>query len=494
MEDFDIKYDFRDPRNLSLVTDFYELTMAQVYFNKGKKEETATFDIFYRRNPDNGGFAICAGLEEIIGYIQGLRFDDETINYLRSLDTFSEEFLDYLRHFYFSGDIYAIPEGTPVFPYEPLLRVEAPLIEAQIVETAMLLCVNHQSLIATKANRIVRAANGRAVMEFGARRAHNFDAANYGARATYIGGVGASATTSAGMMFDLPVTGTMAHSFVQSFDNEYEAFKAYAETFPDACVLLLDTYDTLNSGLKNAVKVAKDVLISGGHRLAGVRVDSGDISYLSKKIRVVLDENGLNDCKIVASNSFDEYLIKSIIEQGAKIDSFGVGENMITSKSSPVFGGVYKLSSVLHNGKYIPKIKASDNEEKITNPGKKKLYRIYDIESGKASADLIALADEDINENEDLTIYHPMKTWKFKTFHKGTFRLRELLVPIIVKGQLVYDAPTLKEISAYCKKEQSTMWEEIFRFEYPQEYYVDLTKTLLDLKLELLTDAKKEVK
>ncbi|NBK97586.1 MAG: nicotinate phosphoribosyltransferase [Erysipelotrichia bacterium] len=488
MKNFDLKFDFRDQRNLSLVMDFYELTMSQVYFETGRKDQIVTFDMFYRRNPDNGGFAVFAGLEQLIGYIQNLAFSDEDIQYLRSQNKFSEEFLDYLRHFIFTGDIYSVKEGTPVFPNEPLIRVKAKIIEAQIIETALLLAVNHQTLIATKANRVVRSAQGRAVMEFGARRAHNFDAANHGARAAYIGGVNATATVSAGRDCHIPVTGTMAHSFVQSYDSEYEAFLAYAKIYPDSCVLLLDTYDTLRSGVPNAIKVAKEYLIPKGYRLAGVRVDSGDIAYLSKKIRKALDKAGLEDCHIVASNSFDEYIIKSLIDQGAKIDSFGVGENLICSKSTPVFGGVYKLSSVYKDNKFIPKIKISDNVEKLTNPGYKDLYRIYDKESGKAMGDLIALHGEDISENRDVTIYHPENIWKNKTFEKGTFTLKALHEPIFKAGQLVYDCPTLEEIRAYSKAQMDTLWDEIFRFEYPQTYYVDLSKKLLDLKLKMLED------
>lgn len=492
MKNYDLKFDFRDQRNLSLVMDFYELTMSQVYFEMGRKDQVVTFDMFYRRNPDNGGFAVFAGLEQLIGYIQNLAFSDEDIAYLRQQNKFSEEFLDYLRHFIFTGDIYSVKEGTPVFPNEPLIRVKAKIIEAQIIETALLLAVNHQTLIATKANRVVRAAQGRAVMEFGARRAHNFDAANHGARAAYIGGVDATATTSAGRDCHIPVTGTMAHSFVQSYDSEYEAFLAYAKIYPDSCVLLLDTYDTLRSGVPNAIKVAKEYLIPKGHRLAGVRVDSGDIAYLSKKIRKALDKAGLEDCNIVASNSFDEYIIKSLIEQGAQIDSFGVGENLICSKSTPVFGGVYKLSSVYKDGEFEPKIKISDNVEKLTNPGYKDLYRIYDKESGKAMGDLIALHKEDINEDRDVTIYHPENIWKNKTFEKGSFTLKALHEPIFKEGQLVYNCPTLEEIRAYSKEQMNTLWDEIFRFEYPQTYYVDLSKKLLDLKLSMLEDIRKK--
>lgn len=491
MESLDYKFDFRDARNLSLVMDFYELTMSQCYFDNDRKDQIVTFDVFYRRNPDHGGYALFAGLEQIIGYIQNLHFKDEDIDYLRSLNKFSEPFLDYLRHFIFTGDIYAIPEGTPVFPNEPLIRVKAKIIEAQLVETAMLLCVNHQTLIATKAKRIVRAAQGRAIMEFGARRAHNFDAANYGARAAYIAGAVGSATTYAGSKFGIPVLGTMAHSFVQSFDSEYEAFLAYAKTYPDSCTVLLDTYDTLKSGLVNAIKVAKEYLEPNGHRLAGVRIDSGDMAYLSKKIRKALDEAQMQDCAIVVSNSLDEYLISSLISQGAQITTMGVGENLVCSKSTPVFGGVYKMTAVCdEEGNLIPKIKVSENIEKVTNPAFKNLYRIYDKETNKAIADLMTLHDEVLDENEDLTIYHQMNSWKYKTIKKGTYYLRDLLVPIFVDGQLVYDAPSLQDIRKYSEKEFETLWDEILRFEYPQTYYVDLSKKLLDLKLSMLENAK----
>ena len=490
METYDEKFDFRDKRNLSLVTDFYELTMSQCYFNAPDANKIVTFDLFYRRNPDNGGFAIFAGLEQIIGFIQNLHFEDEDIAYLKSLNKFSDEFLDYLRHFIFTGDVYAVPEGTPVFPNEPLVRVKAKIIEAQLLETAFLLAINHQTLIATKANRIVRAAKGRIVMEFGARRAHNFDAANYGARAAYIGGVDATATTYAGEKFNIPVAGTMAHSFIQSFDSEYEAFKAYALTYPDSCTVLLDTYDTLNSGVKNAIRVAKEVLEPMWHRLKGVRIDSGDIAYLSKKIRKQLDEAGLEDCQIVASNSFDEYIIKSLIEQGAQIDSFGVGENMIVSKSSPVFGGVYKMSSVIKDNQMIPKIKLSENVEKMTNPGFKDLYRIYDKENHKALADLMTIHGHPISENEDLTICHPDNVWKKKTLKRGTFVIRDLYEPIFVNGRLVYKVPDLNEIRRYSQQELSHLWDEYFRFEYPQVYKVDLTEELLKMKLDLIEEMK----
>lgn len=490
MNSLDYKFDFRDERNLSLVMDFYELTMSQCYFNSDHRDRIVTFDLFYRKNPDEGGYAVFAGLEEVIGYIQNLHFEDEDIAYLRSLHKFSEPFLNYLRHFIFTGDIYAIKEGTPVFPYEPLIRVKAKIIDAQLIETAMLLCINHQTLIATKARRIVKAAKGRAIMEFGARRAHNFDSANYGACAAYIGGVAGTATTYAGQKFGMPVLGTMAHSFVQSFDSEYEAFLAYAKTYPDSCTVLLDTYDTLNSGLINAIRVAKDYLEPNGYRMQGVRIDSGDMAYLSKKIRKALDEAGMQDCNIVVSNSLDEYLIKSLIDQGAQINSMGVGENLVCSKSAPVFGGVYKMSSVYENGEMIPKIKVSENVEKVTNPGFKDLYRIYDKESGKAIGDLMTLHGEVIDPKKDLTIYHQMNSWKNKTIPGGNYIVKDLLEPIFVEGQLVYDVPKLEEIRAYSEQEFQCMWDEILRFEYPQTYYVDLSKKLLDLKLKMLEDVK----
>ena len=490
MKSLDYKFDFRDERNLSLVMDFYELTMSQCYFNSEARERIVTFDLFYRKNPDNGGYAVFACLEEIIGYIQNLHFEDEDIAYLRSLHKFSDAFLDYLRHFIFTGDIYAIKEGTPVFPYEPLIRVRAKIIEAQLLETAMLLCVNHQTLIATKARRIVKAAKGRAIMEFGARRAHNFDAANYGARAAYIGGVAGTATTYAGQKFGMPVLGTMAHSFVQSFDNEYDAFLAYAKTYPDSCTVLLDTYDTLKSGLPNAIRVAKEYLEPNGYRMQGVRIDSGDMAYLSKKIRKALDAAGMEDCNIVVSNSLDEYLIQSLISQGAQINSMGVGENLVCSKSTPVFGGVYKMSAVYEDEKMIPKIKVSENVEKVTNPAFKDLYRIYDKETMKAIGDIMTVHGEVLDPNQDLTIYHQMNSWKNKTIPAGTYIIKDLLEPIFINGELVYDVPELSAIRDYSEAEFSHMWDEILRFEYPQTYYVDLSKKLLDLKLKMLEDVK----
>lgn len=466
--------------------DFYELTMSQCYFNDNKDKEVV-FDLFYRKNPDDGGYCVFAGLEQVVDYVSNLHFEKEDIDYLRSLNQFSEEFLEYLSTVRFTGDIYAIPEGTPVFPHEPLVRVKAPIIEAQLVETALLLAINHQTLIATKSRRIVQASEGRAVMEFGARRAHNFDAAILGARAAYIAGCAGSATTYSGKEFGVPVLGTMAHSFIQSFDTEYDAFMFYAKTYPNACTLLIDTYSTLKSGIVNAIKVAKDYLEPNGYRLKGVRIDSGDMAYLSKKVRKMLDEAGMEDCKIVVSNSLDEYVIESLIhQQGAKIDSFGVGENLICSKNSPVFGGVYKMVAIEKDGQVIPKIKISDNVEKVTNPGMKNLNRIMDKETGMAIADLLTLEDEVIDTTQDLTIYHPMSRWKYKVTPANTYTVRDMLVPIFKDGKLVYDLPTLEEIRAYSEKELATIWDEIKRFVYPQEYYVDLSEKLLNLKLEML--------
>ena len=462
----------KDKRNLSLVMDFYELTMSQCYFNNDKDKEVV-FDLFYRKNPDDGGYCVFAGLEQVVDYVSNLHFEKEDIDYLRSLNQFSEGFLEYLSTVHFTGDIYAIPEGTPVFPHEPLVRVKAPIIEAQLVETALLLAINHQTLIATKSRRIVQASEGRAVMEFGARRAHNFDAAILGARAAYIAGCAGSATTYSGKEFGVPVLGTMAHSFIQSFDTEYDAFMYYAKTYPNACTLLIDTYSTLKSGIVNAIKVAKDYLEPNGYRLQGVRIDSGDMAYLSKKVRKMLDEAGMEDCKIVVSNSLDEYVIESLIhQQGAKIDSFGVGENLICSKNSPVFGGVYKMVALEKDGQMIPKIKISDNVEKVTNPGMKNLNRIMDKETGMAIADLLTLEDEVIDTTQDLTIYHPMSRWKYKVIPANTYTVRDMLVPIFKDGKLVYDLPSLEEIRAYSEKELATIWDEIKRFVYPQEYYV----------------------
>lgn len=472
-----------DNRKLELVTDFYEFTMSNGYFAMNMNNSNAYFDVFFREIPDGGGYVIFAGLEQIIEYIQNLHFDEEDINYLKSTNKFSNEFLNYLENFKFTGDIWAVPEGTVVFPTEPLITVKAPLIEAQLLETMLLLLINHQSLIATKASRIVSAAKGRPVMEFGARRAHSIDAAVYGARAAIIGGcVGTSCTLTA-QKYNVPASGTMAHSFIQSFDSEYEAFKAYAENYPDDCTLLIDTYDSLGSGINNAIKVFDEVLTPMGYRPKAVRIDSGDLSYLSKKLRTILDEAGYEDCKICGTNSLDEYVITSILDEGAKLDSFGVGENLITAKSNPVFGGVYKLSAIEKEGKIIPKIKVSNNTIKITNPGFKKTYRFYDNKTNKAIADVIALHDEIIPENS-YTIFDPTATWKKKTLTNYT--ARPLQEKIFENGNLIYTSPSLKEIAENAKNELKTLWNEIRRIKNPHKYYVDLSKGLWDLKDNML--------
>lgn len=480
-------------RNITLIMDLYELTMSYNYFKLNRQDEIVYFDMFFRKNPDNGGYVIFAGLQQLIEAVQDMRFSEGDIDYLRSLGKFDEDFFDYLRNFKFTGTIFSVKEGTPVFPYEPLITVKAKLIEAQLIETFLLVTVNHQSLIATKANRVCREAKGRTVMEFGARRSQGYDGAHYGARAAYIGGVDGTATVSAAKEFDIPVLGTMAHSFVQSFDSEYEAFEAYAKVYPDSCVLLVDTYDTLKSGLPNAIRVAQEVLEPMGKRLAGIRLDSGDIAYLTKKARLMLDVAGLTDCKISVSNSLDEYLIRSILEQGAKIDSFGVGENLIVSKSSPVFGGVYKLAAVEQDGRIIPKIKISENTDKITTPGYKKVYRLIENETGKAFADITTFHDEVLDENKDLTIYHQSNVWKHKTLIGGTYTIQPLQETIFDEGQLVYPQYTLKEIRDYSKAQINLLWDEIFRLEFPHQYYVDLSKDLLDYKLKMLKEKREDI-
>ncbi len=472
-----------DNRKLELVTDFYEFTMSNGYFAKNMNNVNAYFDVFFREIPDGGGYVIFAGLEQIIEYIQNLHFDEEDIIYLKNTNKFSNDFLNYLKNFKFSGDIWSVPEGTVVFPTEPLITVKAPLIEAQLLETMLLLLINHQSLIATKASRIVNAAKGRPVMEFGARRAHSIDAAVYGARAAIIGGcVGTSCTLTA-QKYNVPASGTMAHSFIQSFDSEYEAFKVYAENYPDDCTLLIDTYDSLGSGINNAIKVFDEVLTPMGYRPKAVRIDSGDLSYLSKKLRVILDNAGYKDCKICGTNSLDEYVITSILDEGAKIDSFGVGENLITAKSNPVFGGVYKLSAIEKEGRIIPKIKISNNTIKITNPGYKKIYRFYDKKTNKALADVIALHDEIIPEN-NYTIFDQTATWKKKTLTNYTIRL--LQEKIFENGNLIYTSPSLKEIAENAKSELNTLWNEVKRMKNPHKYYVDLSQELWNLKDNML--------
>lgn len=473
-----------DKRNLTMVMDFYELTMSNGYFREQDRDARVAFDVFYRKNPDGGGYSIFAGLEQIIEYIQDLHFDDDDIAYLREQKIFEEDFLEYLRNFKFEGDLYAFPEGTIMYPNEPVLTIVAPLIDAQLVETAVLLQVNHQSLVATKASRIVRAAQGRVVSDFGARRAHNMDAAVYGARAAYIGGVNGTATVLSGEMFGIPVGGTMAHSWVMYYEDEYTAFKKYAETYPDGTVLLIDTYDVLKSGVPNAIRIAKEVLEPMGKRLKGVRIDSGDLAYLSKKTRKMLDDAGLTDCQIVASNSLDEYTISSLIDQGGCIDSFGVGERLITSKSEPVFGAVYKISAVKRDGVYQPRIKVSENVEKITNPGLKKVYRIYD-ETGKAVADLIGKYDEEIDLSKPFRYVDPVAPWRQRTFDNCTGK--ELQVQIFKDGKLVYEQPSLEEIRSYVNQQmKEEMWLEEQRFENPHVHYLDMTPNYYDMKMELL--------
>lgn len=474
----------QDERNLTMVMDLYELTMANGYFNDDDAGARVAFDVFYRKNPDNGGFAIFAGLDQIIEYIENLHFDADDIAYFRNLNLFNEDFLNYLAHFHFSGDIYAFPEGTIMYPNEPVLTVVAPLLDAQLIETAVLLQVNHQSLIATKTRRIVKAADGRSVSDFGARRAHNMDAAVYGARAAYIGGAAGSATVLAGKMFDIPVSGTMAHSWVMFYKDEFEAFKHYAENYPDGTVLLVDTYDVLGSGIPNAIRCAKEVLEPMGKRLKGVRLDSGDLAYLSKQVRKMLDAAGLTDCKVIVSNSLDEYTISSIISQGGCIDGFGVGERLITAKSDPVFGAVYKIAAVYENGQFAPRIKISENVEKITNPGLKKVYRIYDAQ-GKAIADLLAKADETIDFNKSVRYVDPSKPWKNRSF--TDCMAKELQVPVFKDGKCVYERPALTEIRDYVQRQLDTeIWEEEQRFENPHSHYLNMTPDYYEMKMSLL--------
>lgn len=473
-----------DKQKLELVTDLYEFTMSNGYFVK-QRDEIACFDIFFRKVPDKGGYAIAAGLHEVIDYVKNLSFDEDDISYLRGLNIFSEEYLSYLLNFKFTGDIWAIPEGTVVFPREPLITVRANIVEAQILETAMLLFINHESLIATKTSRIVRAAKGRPIMEFGARRAHGVSAAVYGARAAIIGGAVGTSCVLTAKEFDVPASGTMAHSWVQSFESEYEAFKAYAEIYPKSSLFLVDTYDTLGSGIPNAIKVFDEVLKPQGIRPLGVRLDSGDLAYLSKEVRKMLDEAGYEDCKICVSNSLDEHLIQSLFEQDAKIDSFGVGENLITAKSDAVFGGVYKLAALEKDGKIIPKIKISENVEKITNPGFKKVYRFYSKDTGFALADLVTLADETVSEDE-YDLFDENNTWKKK--HINNYIVKPLQVQVFKNGELVYDCPDLKETAKYAKEQLATIWDEVKRLRNPQKYYVDISEKLYNLKQEMLNN------
>lgn len=474
--------------NLTLLTDFYELTMMQGYF-KSQAAETVIFDAFYRQNPNGGGYAIAAGLEQVIDYIKNLHFSEDDIAYLKSLNIFDGDFLEYLSHFHFSGDIYAIPEGTVVFPMEPLIKVVAPIMEAQLVETAILTILNHQSLIATKAARVVYAAQGDSVLEFGLRRAQGPDAGVYGARAAMIGGCVGTSNVLTGQLFDVPVKGTHAHSWIMSFPDEYTAFRTYANLYPDACCLLVDTYDTLKSGVPNAIRVFQEMKDAGiVLKNYGIRLDSGDLAYISKQARKLLDAAGFEDAYISASSDLDEYLIQSLKLQGCKISSWGVGTNLITSKDCPSFGGVYKLAAIKDEttGEFIPKIKLSENTVKITNPGNKTIYRIYDKTQGKIKADLISLADETFDETKDMIIFDPHATWKKTKIRANTYTLRELLVPVFKNGECVYTSPSVMEIRDVCLKEQDTLWDETKRFVNPQAVYVDLSDKLFHIKSDLL--------
>lgn len=473
-----------EPMNLTMLMDFYEITMANGYFVHGYKDQIVCFDMFFRKVPDDGGFAIMVGVEQLIEYVKNLKFEPEDIEYLRSKGLFCEPFLEYLEHFHFSCDIWAVEEGVPIFPNEPIVKVIGPVIEAQFMETMILLTINHQSLIATKANRVVRAAEGRPVMEFGSRRAQGTGGAVNGARAAYIGGCSGTACTIADRNFGIPALGTMAHSWIQLFPSEYDAFKAYAQTYPENCILLIDTYNVLKSGLPNAIRVFQEEVIARGYRPAGVRIDSGDITYLTKKVRAALDAAGMPDCKITASNSLDEYIIRDLLKQGACVDSFGVGERLITSRSEPVFGGVYKLAAVYQDGEEIPKIKISENITKITTPCSKTIYRLYSNETGKAIADVLTLADEPMPDGSDYEIFDPEHTWKRKIV--TDYHAKELLVPIFKKGECVYQSPSVEDIKQFCAQQVDTLWDEVTRFENPHTYYVDLSPKLWKIKNRML--------
>lgn len=481
-------------RNLTLLTDLYEITMMQAYFKNNNKNKMAIFDVFYRKNPMDGGYAISAGLEQVIEYINNLHFTEDDINYLASIKIFEDDFLDYLKNFKFTGDIYAIPEGSVMFPREPMLKVIAPIMEAQFIETAILNILNHQSLIATKAARICYAAEGDGIMEFGLRRAQGPDAGIYGARAAVIGGCAGTSNVLTGQMFDVPVMGTHAHSWIMSFDDEYTAFYTYAKLYPMACTLLVDTYDTLNSGVPNAIKVFKQMKKEGIElKNYGIRLDSGDLAYLSKKARKMLDDAGFKDATITASNDLDEFLIASLKMQGAAITNWGVGTNLITSKDCPSFGGVYKLAAIMEDGEnFTPKIKLSDNSEKITNPGNKKIYRIYEKENNKIKADLICLENETFTENEDMHLFDPHEPWKKTVLKAGTFTLKELLVKVFDKGQCVYHSDSVMKLRDFAISEMETLWEETKRFENPHQVYVDLSQKLYDIKISLLEKMSKE--
>ena len=478
-------------RNLSLLTDLYQLTMLQGYFEEKQANETVIFDMFFRNNPHSGGYSVCAGLQQVIEYIEGLHFADEDISYLKTLNLFSDKFLSYLKDFKFTGDIYAIPEGSVIFPKEPIMKIVAPIMEAQLIETALLNIINHQSLIATKASRVVFAANGDTVLEFGLRRAQGPDAGIYGARAAMIAGCFATSNVLAGQMFDVPIRGTHAHSWVMSFSDELTAFRKYANLYPNACILLVDTYDTLKSGVPNAIKVFNEMREKGIElKNYGIRLDSGDLSYLSKKARQLLDNAGFKDAIISASNDLDENLISSLKLQGAKISSWGVGTNLITSKDCPAFGGVYKLSAVYESDKkaFKAKIKLSENAEKNTNPGNKKIYRIYDKDTKKIIADLICLEEETLDTSEELLLFDPLDTWKKTLLPSHTYYTKELLVPVFKNGNCVYKSPSVMEIREYCKEEMDTLWEESRRLEYPHRTHVDLSQKLWDLKNSLLNE------
>lgn len=476
-------------RKLELLTDFYEITMANGYLVNGMADTIAYFDLFFRKIPDEGGFAIFAGLDQLIDYLQNLHFTSEDIEFLRGKNMFDPRFIDYMEHFQFSCDVWSVPEGMPIFPQEPVLTVRGPVIQAQFIETMALLCINHQSLIATKANRICRAAKGRKVMEFGSRRAQGFDGAVLGARAAYIGGCVGTACTVCEQDFGIPALGTMAHSWIQLFDDELAAFRAYAKEYPENCTLLVDTYNTLKSGVPNAIRAFQEEIVPRGYRPGAIRIDSGDIAYLSRKARKMLDEAGFPDCSIVASNSLDEYLIREMLEQGAQVDLFGVGERLITSSSDPVFGGVYKLAAVEDKGRIVPKIKLSENVGKITTPGFKEVWRLYENETGKAIADVVTLHDEIISSEEPYVLFDPEFTWKSKTVSYFTAKpIRQL---IFEGGRLVYSRPDVHQIRTFCQQQVETLWDEVKRFENPHTYYVDLSKSLWEEKQLMLAKYKR---
>lgn len=470
--------------NMSMLTDFYELTMGKGYLDQGLHEQIAYFDLFFRQVPEQGGYAVMAGVEQMVDYLKDLHFTQEDISFLRDKYGFEQGFLDFLADFKFACDVWAIPEGTPIFPGEPLVKVRGPVMQAQMIETMLLVTINHQSLIATKTARIVRAAKGRPVMEFGARRAQGYDASVLGARAAYIAGVSSTSCTICGQHFGIPLSGTMAHSWVQLFDSEYEAFKAYAQSYSSKTLLLVDTYNVIKSGLPNAIRVAHEVLEPMGERLRGIRIDSGDLTYLTQEARRMLDEEGLTDCRITVSNALDEYLIRDLILQGACIDSFGVGERLITSRAEPVFGGVYKLSATEKNGKIIPKMKISENFGKVTTPCNKEINRFYDKTTGKALADVITIVGEMIDESKPYVIFDPIQTWKKKTLTH--FTVRKLLAPVFVGGKCVYEQPSIEEMREYCAQEVESLWESVKRFENPQTYYVDLSVDLWNVRNEIL--------